>query len=55
MGKMKEQCITIVEMLNNGRTPEQVSAAMSMPIDEVIAVMKLMNYVDDSVFSNENL
>jgi len=60
MGKMKEQCITIVEMLGDGKTPEQVATIMGMSVDEVIAIMKLMNYVDDSEFytlykQNENL
>ena len=49
MGKMKEQCIQVMEMIQDGMTPRQVALFMGMSVDEVVKAMELMgvNYPDE--------
>jgi hypothetical protein len=42
MGKMKNQVLGVMELIEDGMTPRQVALYMSMSIDEVIKIMEAM-------------
>lgn len=45
MGKIKEQCIEVMELIDDGYTPRQVSTFLGVTIDEVIKTMETMGYL----------
>jgi hypothetical protein len=53
MGKMKEQCVTILEMIDNGVPIEVVADRFGMPEGEVTKIMELMGFYDKNVVSDD--
>jgi hypothetical protein len=47
MGKMKEQCIQVMELIQDGVTPRQAALFMGMSVDEVVKIMEIMGYYED--------
>jgi hypothetical protein len=49
MGKIKEQCIEVMELIDDGVTPRQAALYMGMSVDEVIKIMEAMgvSYPDE--------
>lgn len=53
MGKMKDQMISIMELIDDGYTPRQVSTFLGITIDEVIKTMEMMGYLYPDEFDYE--
>lgn len=49
MGKMKERCIEVMELIQDGISPRQTALFMGMSVDEVIQIMEAMgvSYPDE--------
>jgi hypothetical protein len=47
MGKIKEQCIEVMELIDDGVTPRQAALYMGMSVEEVTKIMEFMGYYDD--------
>jgi hypothetical protein len=45
MGKIKDQILSIMELIDDGYTPRQVSTFLGVTIDEVIKTMEMMGYL----------
>lgn len=49
MGKMKNQVLGVMELIEDGMTPRQVALHMGLSIEEVVSIMEAMgvSYPDE--------
>lgn len=53
MGKMKELRIEVMELIDDGYTPRQVSTFLDMTIDEVVKTIEAIGYLYPDAFDYE--
>ena len=56
MGKIKERCIEVMELIEDGMSPRQTALFMGMSVDEVTEIMEFMgaDYPDEFGYYEQN-